>query len=1152
MKKDVLKQSSTSKQMALNIATEALEKSEDKYRTILEDIKEGYWEIDLAGNLTFFNDAICRLLGYPKKKLLGMNYRDFTTAEDTEKIYKAFNRVYRTGKPTANMFFSVSLKDGSRRFAESSVFPRRNDKGEIIGFRGASRDVTERRQTEEALQAEKNKLQSLIGAMEDALTIRDRDYNLTYLNERVKAVYGGTQIGEKCYRAFEGREKVCDGCPAEKAFRDGKSHTADRRVVMPSGEVVFWENTASPIRDAEGRIFACLEISRNVTERRQTEEALQAEKNKLQSLISAMEDGLTIRDTDYNLTYQNKTSKMASGDHVGEKCYRAIEGNEKICDGCPAKEAFRDGKSHISERKTVLPSGEVIFWENTASPIRDVEGRIVACLEISKNITERKQTEEALRQSEERYRTVLEEMEESYYEVDIAGNFTFCNDAMCRQLGYSRKELTGMNYRAITPLENIKKVFSTYNQVYRTGKPFTSVSIERIRKDGTRLSVESSIFPLRNDRGEIIGFRGIARDVTEHMQMLEALKQSEERYRTILEDIEDSYFEVNLAGNLTFANDSTCRHLRYSRKKLIGLNYKDFTAAEDAEVVYKAFNKVYRTGKPIHGLIWKIVRKSIGEGFAEAAIFPLRNEEGEIIGFRGVGRDITKRLQMEKALRQSEERYRSVLEQMEEAYYEVDIAGNFTFFNDAMCRQLGYSREELMGMNYRVYTPKDDVQRMYKAFNQVYQTGKPNTGFRTERIRKDGVRIFAENSAFPLRNESGEIIGFRGIVRDITERKQAEEEKGQIEQKAQLASRLACVGELASGVAHEINNPLTGVIGYAHLLLDRSDIAQDVRHDLEIINEGAQRVAGIVRKLLTFAGQQKPEQKLADINEIINTTLDLRAYELASNNIKVTFQPALDLPLTIVDPGQLQQVFLNLIINAETEMKLVHGKGKLSIKAEHIDNIIRITFKDNGPGITKENLEKIFNPFFTTREVGQGTGLGLNLCHGIITEHKGRIWAESRLGRGATFFVELPIVTEDRKSALREPPAEESEKVPKAKILVIDDEPLVRQLASRVLSKEGHEVEAVSNAEDALKRIKSKRYSRILLDIKMPGMDGINLYEQFQEIAPSLKKRVIFVTGDVMGESTSDFLAKTKAPYITKPFNAEQLKTEINRILARK
>jgi CheY-like chemotaxis protein len=310
-------------------------------------------------------------------------------------------------------------------------------------------------------------------------------------------------------------------------------------------------------------------------------------------------------------------------------------------------------------------------------------------------------------------------------------------------------------------------------------------------------------------------------------------------------------------------------------------------------------------------------------------------------------------------------------------------------------------------------------------------------------------------------------------------------------------------------------------------------------------------VAGIIRKLLTFARQQKPEQRFANINEIISTTLDLRAYELASNNIRVAFQPARDLPMTIVDPGQLQQVFLNLIINAETEMKLAHGGGKLSIKTKQVDNTIRISFKDNGPGIAKENLERIFNPFFTTREVGQGTGLGLNVCHGIITEHKGMIWVESKLGRGATFFVELPIVTEDKQSVLLEPTAKEPKKATKAKILVIDDEPVIRQFVSRVLSEEGHEVEAVGNAEDALKRIESKRYSLILLDIKMPGISGIELYKQFQEIAPSLKKRVVFITGDVMGKRTTDFLAKTKAPYMMKPFEAEQLKTGINRILAR-
>ena len=724
------------------------------------------------------------------------------------------------------------------------------------------------------------------------------------------------------------------------------------------------------------------------------------------------------------------------------------------------------------------------------------------------------------------------------------------NDSYLRAYNRSREEIVGHSSRKILGHEIFDKLVKGYVDQCLAGKQVRYQSWFNYPTLGHRF-MDVSYHPFFDVDGTVASVFADIHDITDLQMAEEALRQSEDRYQTVLDEMEDSYYEVDLAGNFTFFNDATCRQLGYSREELMGMNYRVITTPDDVENVYKTFNQIYLTGQPIRAFTGKIVRKDGDTGLGEISVFPLRNDKGEIIGFRGVAHDVTKRMQMVEALRQSEDRYRTVLDEMEDSYYEVDLAGNFTFFNDATCRQLGYSREELMGMNYRVYTPKDDVQRVYKAFNQIYRTGKPLRGSPTERIRKNGTRLFAEGSAFPLRNERGEIIGFRGVISDITELKQAEEEKRQMEQKAQLASRLACVGELASGVAHEINNPLTGVIGYTHLLLARKDIPQDIRRDLETINDGAQRVADIIKKLLAFAGQQKPVQRLTNINETISTILDLQSYELASNNIKVAFQPARDLPMTIVDPGQLQQVFLNLIINAGTEMKLAHGRGKLSIKTEHINNTIRISFKDNGPGIAKKNLGKIFNPFFTTREVGRGTGLGLSVCHGILTEHKGKIWAESKLGIGATFIVELPIVTEDKQSVPPEPTVEEPKKVTKAKILVIDDEPSIRQLVNRVLIKEGHDVEAVDNAEDAFKMIKSKRYSLILLDIKMPGVGGINLYKQFQEIAASLAKRVVFVTGDVMDKRSTDFLTETRAPYIMKPFDAEKLKTEINRILAK-
>jgi len=285
------------------------------------------------------------------------------------------------------------------------------------------------------------------------------------------------------------------------------------------------------------------------------------------------------------------------------------------------------------------------------------------------------------------------------------------------------------------------------------------------------------------------------------------------------------------------------------------------------------------------------------------------------------------------------------------------------------------------------------------------------TGLDDEAIANQAVRKGAQD--YLLKDDVNGRSLWR-VIRYAIERKRMEAEKGEIERKAQLTHRLASIGALASGVAHEINNPLTGVIGYSQLLLDRKDIPKDMRQDIEIINEGAQRVADIVKKLLAFACQTKPEQRYVNINELIRNTLDLQAYALAADNIKVSLHPDCDLPMTIADPAQLQQVFLDLIMNAQSAMKSTRKSGNLSIKTAYVDNVIRIFFKDNGPGIPKKNLETIFDPFFTTKEVGQGTGLGLSVCHGIVTEHKGKIWVESELGKGATFIVELPIVTQDK------------------------------------------------------------------------------------------------------------------------------------------
>jgi len=633
----------------------------------------------------------------------------------------------------------------------------------------------------------------------------------------------------------------------------------------------------------------------------------------------------------------------------------------------------------------------------------------------------------------------------------------------------------------------------------------------------------------------------------ERIKAEEALRQSEERYRTLMEEMREGYFETDLAGNYTFFNDVICSQLGYTREELMGINYRVYIPKEDVKAVYKVYNEIYRTGKPRRLYPAVNIAKDGTRIFIESSILPRRNSQGEIIGFRGIIRDVTESKRTDEALSQSEEKYRTILHEMDEGYYEVDLAGNYTFFNDVISTRLGYAKKELTGMSYKVYTPEEETDAVFKVYNNVYRSGQPRRWFPVTNVTKGGTKIFVENSILPIRNPQGQIIGFRGISRDVTERKQMEEERQQLEQRAQFASRLASVGEMASGIAHEINNPLTGVIGYAQLLL-QGDLPDNVRKDLETINDGAQRVANVVQRLLAFARQTKPQRKYVDINDIVETTLDLRAYHLQTSNIEVVKQLAPDLPATVADAGQLQQVFLNLIVNAETEMSLARGQGKLTVKTQRIGDIIRISFKDDGRGIASEKLEKIFEPFFTTRQVGQGTGLGLSVCYGIVSEHNGKIYAESKPGRGATFIVELPIVTQDKQLGLPEPETPEQHQKASTRFLVVDDEPLVTQFVSKVLTGEGHIVDSVNRAEDALELVNAKKYRIILLDIKMPGMSGIELYKRLQKMSPSLARKVVFVTGDVMGARTTAFLAKSKLPYITKPFDARQLNSTLDRL----
>jgi len=368
------------------------------------------------------------------------------------------------------------------------------------------------------------------------------------------------------------------------------------------------------------------------------------------------------------------------------------------------------------------------------------------------------------------------------------------------------------------------------------------------------------------------------------------------------------------------------------------------------------------------------------------------------------------------------------------------------------------------------------------------------------------------------------------------------------------SEKLSALGKLIAGVAHELNNPLTAVMGYAQLLQGSRGLTPEIRRDLDKIYAQAQRAARIVEHLLTFARQHKVERVLVNINDVLEKTLEFRAYQLVVNNIQLKMDLDERDLLVLADPNQLQQVFLNLINNAQEAMVDYRGRGSLAVTTRLVGDVVRIEFTDDGPGIAPEAMSRLFDPFFTTKEVGKGTGLGLSICYGIITQHGGRIWAENSPLGGASFIIELPVAEgemppQEEKESEVSPPSRSS-----GRILIVDDEREIIEVLRRVFNEDGYQVDVVTDARAALQGITRARemgqaYDLIVTDIKMPGLNGRELYEELKRTEPDLARRVVFFTGDMVSDETIAFLEGTGNRYVAKPLGVDALRRAAREIL---
>jgi PAS domain S-box-containing protein len=516
--------------------------------------------------------------------------------------------------------------------------------------------------------------------------------------------------------------------------------------------------------------------------------------------------------------------------------------------------------------------------------------------------------------------------------------------------------------------------------------------ISIVRKDGTIRHLQ--VFCKEIIWGGKKQFQLLYNDITERKKAEDEMRESRARFRELARLLPLGIWETDENGLLTYTNQETMRVYGYTRQDTAP-NYLQNLIPEDRDRATKNTQKLLQ-GETLGGIEYTALRKD-GSTFPSVIYASAIIRNGKGVGLRGITINTTEQKIAEKRLEQAAQEWRTTFDSITDMVCILDNNLRIVRVNRAYANVLKREPQELLGKACYEMIHKTDRPRHDCPHQQTMETGKPA---RAE-FFEPTLGLHIEASTSPVFNENGDIKGSVLVMRDVSERKQ-------MEQQLMLTDRLASVGELASGVAHELNNPLTSVIGFSQLLME-GKIPDNIKEDLSLINSEAQRAANVVKNLLTFARKHAAVKQATRINNPIEDVLKLRAYEQKVNNIEVIKKYASDLPEIMVDYFQIQQVFLNLIINAEFFMTEAHHRGTLTISVERVDHAVKVSFADDGAGIPRENLKRIFDPFFTTKEVGKGTGLGLSICHGIITEHGGKIYAESEVGKGATFIIELPI-----------------------------------------------------------------------------------------------------------------------------------------------
>ncbi len=782
----------------------------------------------------------------------------------------------------------------------------------------------------------------------------------------------------------------------------------------------------------------------------------------------------------------------------------------------------------------------------------DYEGE-KAILGIVTDITAHKMIENALRASEERYRNLVELAPDGIVTLDKKGYVLSVNTAMLEIGGYSHEEFMGKHFSEIPTLFPVDT--PEYAKIFTSiisGKKIGSIQYPVRRKDDSEAWEEACVGPLKQD-GEIKGVLAIVRDVSERKRIEEEIKRSELRYRATVNSLDDFVHLVDESLNLVLVNDKV-RNINKAQgitEDVEGKNLREVYSFLPEEI-FRQYTRVFHTGE----LISTEETMEIGNRVyvTQTKKIPVV-VEGKVTNVVTVIHDVTEQKNAEKKIRESELQYRALFENSSDAIFIRNMEGTFLEVNTPAKQMLGYSKDELLSMTLQDIVDPGSLDSSLETLNR--EGAKKGKIFETVHIRKDGTTIPVEISA--------KLIDYKGkkavllVSRDISERKKTQQALKESEELLLHSQKMEAVGRLAGGIAHDFNNLLTAILGYSDILALSSTIGEEEAECVDEIKKSAERAALLTKRLLAFGRKQMLQPKKVDLNVLIKSLESLLRRVIGEDiNFRTTFSNVEE--IVKADPGQLEQVLINLIVNARDAMP---KGGTITVETGHLfmqqtrchlghsvppGEYVYFTVTDTGTGINENISRMIFEPFFTTKEKGKGTGLGLATVYGIIHQSNGFIFLDSRAGEGTTFKIVFPklhleeLQHEINKNLDEIPGGSES-------ILVVEDEAVVRKMIVSSLDKLGYTVHEARSGEDAIKKSANgnlNSFDMLITDIIMPGINGRELALKLKNTYADMK--VLYISGytdDAIGQHG---VIDEELLFLQKPFTPNELAKKVREI----